>query len=72
MIAPLRVVFLTSTDLLETVLEKGGRKPGGYGDGKDDADLRAGASRSPSGSLFRQFGNSRIEPGPMIYSILVQ
>lgn len=72
MIAPPRVVFLSSADLLEAVLEKGGRNPGGYGDGRDDADLRAGASRSPSGALVRQFGNSRIEPGRMAYSILVQ
>lgn len=72
MIAPSRVVFFSSADLLEAVLEKGGRNPGGYGDGRDDADLRVGASPSPSGALFRQFGNSRIEPGRTIYSILVQ
>lgn len=72
MIAPSRVVFFSSADLLDTVLEKGGRNPGGYGDGRDDAALRVVASPSPSGALFRQFGNSRIEPGRTMYSILVQ
>lgn len=47
MIFPLAVFFFPSIEYTESDLAR----PGGYGEGKEDADIRAGAFRRPSGSL---------------------
>lgn len=51
MIFPLAVFFFASIEYAES----GPARPGGYGEGNEDADVRAGALRRPSGS-FRLLG----------------
>ncbi len=45
-------------------------REGGYGEGRDDADVRAGAFLNPSGSLYSDtFDSSRIDPGTSSVSL---
>lgn len=64
MIFPLAVFFFPSIEKAASGLAR----PGGYGEGNEDADVRAGAFRRPSGS-FRLLGPdmSKIVPemGPL-------
>ena len=48
---------------LERELDRGGCNPGGYGDGRVEADVVAGVFERPSGSLcLISLGISRMEP----------
>ena len=65
---PSLVFFFSSTDLPDNCLRKDGLalpelEPGGNGEGKEEADVLAGASRKPNGSLWLVFDIRRMEPG---------
>ena len=67
MILPSAVRFFSSTDISDFLLFIEGLAlddlvPGGKGDGKDDADVLAGALRRPSGSLRLVLDMRRTEP----------
>ena len=64
---PSRVLFLSWTDRSDPLLEFGGLIPGGYEDGKEDADVLAGMFRRPKGALWLLFDIRRIVPGLVGY-----
>lgn len=67
MIFPSAVIFFSSTDRSDALLRNDGLwlegfEPGGNGEGKEEAEVRAGALRRPSGSLRVVLDMRRIEP----------
>lgn len=74
MIFPSAVLFCSSTDCSDVCLRNdglwlGGLEPGGNGEGKDDAEVLAGALRRPRGSLRVVLDMRRMEPGEACVSL---
>ena len=67
MILPSAVLFFSSCDFSDNCLCNGvlgfeGFEPGGKGEGREDAEVLAGALRKPRGSLRVVLDMRRIEP----------
>ena len=62
MIFPLAVSFLASTFCRPGVIESVEREARGNEDGRDDADVRAGATSRPRGSLRLALDINSTEP----------